>query len=112
MARLGPGTARTACSVGRTAAGSACRLKTPGSVDTGGPNERCGRNDAKRRPCGRLREVRPEPGLARMPVTARPALRVRIGANRVVTGAKIGLRASGGKGIAKKIVREALVTAW
>ena len=64
MARFGPGTARTACSVGRTAAGSACRLKTPGSVDTGGPNERCGRNDAKRRPCGRLREVRPEPGLA------------------------------------------------
>ncbi len=38
--------------------------------------------------------------------------RGRIGANRVVTGAKNGLRASGGKGIAKKIVREALVTAW
>ena len=31
---------------------------------------------------------------------------------RVVTGAKCGLRASGGKGIAKKIAREALVTAW
>ncbi len=31
---------------------------------------------------------------------------------RVVTGARSGLRASGGKGIAKKIAREALVTAW
>ena len=29
-----------------------------------------------------------------------------------MTGAKIGLRANGGKGIAKKIVRAALVTAW
>ena len=36
----------------------------------------------------------------------------RIGAERVVTGAKIGLRANGCKGIAKKIAREALVTAW
>ena len=36
----------------------------------------------------------------------------RIGGERVVTGAKCGFRASGGKGIAKKIAREALVTAW
>ena len=33
-------------------------------------------------------------------------------AKGVVTGGKIGLRASGGKGIAKKIAREAFVTAW
>ena len=46
------------------------------------------------------------------PVTTRQALRVRIGAKRVVTGAKSGLRASGGKGFAKKIAREAFVTAW
>ena len=38
--------------------------------------------------------------------------RGRIGAKRVVTGAKIGLRASGGKGIAKKIPRAAFVTRW
>ena len=31
---------------------------------------------------------------------------------RVVTGAKIGLRASGGKEIAKKISSESLVTGW
>ena len=31
---------------------------------------------------------------------------------RVVTGGKSGLRASGGKGIDKKIARAALVTAW
>ena len=37
---------------------------------------------------------------------------VRIGADRVVTGGKIGLRTNGGKGIANKIAREALVTAW
>ena len=30
----------------------------------------------------------------------------------VVTGGKSGLRASGGKGIAKKIAREAFVTGW
>ena len=42
----------------------------------------------------------------------RPALRVRISANRVVTGAKIGLRASGGKGIANNFPSEALVTGW
>ena len=33
-------------------------------------------------------------------------------AKRVVTGARSGLRASGGKGIAKKIAREAFVTGW
>ena len=37
---------------------------------------------------------------------------VRIGANRVVTGGKIGLRANGGKDRDKKIARVALVTAW
>ena len=46
------------------------------------------------------------------PVTARPALRVRISANRVVTGAKIGLRASGGKDRDKNFPSEALVTGW
>ena len=46
------------------------------------------------------------------PVTTRQALRVRIGAKRVVTGAQSGLRASGGKGFAKKIAREAFVTGW
>ena len=42
----------------------------------------------------------------------RPALRARIGAKGVVTGGTRGLAASGGKGIDKKIAREALVTAW
>ena len=52
-------------------------------------------------------------GLARSaPVTARQALRGRIGANRVVTGAKIGLRASRGKDRANRKSREALVTGW
>ena len=37
---------------------------------------------------------------------------VRIGANRVVTGGKSGLRANGGKDLDKKIARVALVTAW
>ena len=37
---------------------------------------------------------------------------VRIGAKGVVTGGKSGLRASGGKGFAKKIAREAFVTGW
>ena len=46
------------------------------------------------------------------PVTARQALRGQIGANRVVTGAKIGLRANGGKGIANRNLRAALVTGW
>ena len=46
------------------------------------------------------------------PVTIRQALRVRIGAKGVVTGAKSGLRANGGKGIANKIAREAFVTGW
>ena len=48
---------------------------------------------------------------ARMSVTTRRqpgALVVK----RVVTGAGSGLRASSGKGIAKKIAREAFVTEW
>ena len=127
------------------------RAKTPGSIDTGGPNARCERNDGKRHPCGRLREARTEPGVA---LAAPPADSVEVvrpcpprgparcarargsagegsgaagracrlslpgrrrGAEcgeRVVTGARSGLRASGGKGIAKKIVSVALVTAW
>ena len=39
------------------------RPKTPGSIHTGGKNERCERNGAKLRPCGRHREVRAEPGV-------------------------------------------------
>ena len=31
-----------------------------GSTHAGGTNERCERNDAKQRPCGRLREARTE----------------------------------------------------
>ena len=42
----------------------------------------------------------------------RQALRVRIGAKGVVTGAKSGLRASGGMDRANRKVREALVTGW
>ena len=53
------------------------------------------------------------PSLTRLPpVTARQALRVRISANRVVTGAKSGLRASGCKDRANRKSREALVTGW
>ena len=39
------------------------RPKPPGSIHTGCTNERRERNDAKLRPCGRLREVRTEPGM-------------------------------------------------
>ena len=48
----------------------------------------------------------------RKPVTSPAGEGVRIGAKGVVTGGKGGLRASGDKGIAKKIAREAFVTAW
>ena len=137
------------------------RPKTPGSTDTGGTNERCEHIGAERCPCGRLHEVRTEPGERMVGPPAppaggaemvpsfrptrppakdaagamhparcsacegsgaarracrlslpRPALRVRISAKGVVTGAKIGLRASGGKGFANKISSEALVTRW
>ena len=130
------------------------QLEAPGTVPTGGTSGRCAGNDAKRRPCGRLRESGPSPAcawsapprprrwrgeggplrrlaagamrLARLSADAgsgaarrgcrlslpRPALRVRISANRVVTGAKIGLRASGCKDRANRKSREALVTGW
>ena len=47
-----------------------------------------------------------------MPVTTPVDEGVRIRANRVVTGGKIGLQANGGKDRDNKIVRAALVTAW
>ena len=50
-------------------------------------------------------------GSARMPVTARQRLGA-FGGKRVVTGAKIGLRASRGKGFANRNLRAALVTGW
>ena len=40
------------------------RPKTPGAVPTGGTNEGCARSDARRRPCGRLRESGPSPACA------------------------------------------------
>ena len=48
------GAARKGARPAGAQAGAAC--------DTGGPNGRCRRSDAKRRPCGRPREVRTEPG--------------------------------------------------
>ena len=137
------------------------RPKTPGSTDTGGTNGRCEHNGAEHCPCGRLHEVRTEPGermvgppappaggAEMVPIfrptrpsakdaagamhparcsacegsgAARRACRlslpppaegVRIGAKGVVTGAKSGLRASGGKDRANRKAREALVTGW
>ena len=46
------------------------------------------------------------------PVTAPAGVAARIGAKGVVTGAKIGLRASGGKDRDKNFPSEALVTGW
>ena len=117
-------------------------------------NERCARSTMRRRPRGRFRAIRTEPGVrtaapasppaggaegvrrsrpARTACAApvRPRRRGlgggsgsvwrlslpgrRWGADwgeRVVTGAKIGLRANGGKEIANRKLREALVTGW
>ena len=136
--------------------------KTPGSIDTGGTNERCERVQRYQSPPMRSASttLRPNPCACAMPCPpihspmaprqcplapaqspakaapgrARRALlrRRRLGggssracrlslpgrrsgafvAKRVVTGARSGLRASGGKGIAKKIAREAFVTGW
>ena len=51
------------------------RARTPGAAPTGGANGRCEGSDAKRRPCGRLRESGPSPACAwsapRVPPMAR-----------------------------------------
>ena len=83
------------------------RARTPGAAPCAGPwPARCATRVAPpARAQARLRPRMP-------PVTARPALRVRISANRVVTGGKIGLRASRGKDRDKNFPSEALVTRW
>ena len=74
------------CAAGRIRVGSAppSGARTPGSIAPAGTNGRCERNDARRRPCGRLGEVRTEPGvaLAAGPMMARRRCRLGVRADR------------------------------